>query len=139
MTNELLIGVIGAGGRGAVAHYAHNPQDGVRLVAGADTDPAALERFRGVLGADTFVTADYRELLARPEIGAVFVATPDHLHEEHAVAALKAGKHVYLEKPMAITVTGCDRILRAAPACCYRRGRTTSIYCIGCAVDSAAG
>ncbi|PKO19540.1 oxidoreductase [candidate division BRC1 bacterium HGW-BRC1-1] len=117
MTNELLIGVIGAGGRGAVAHYAHNPQDGVRLVAGADTDPAALERFRGVLGADTFVTADYRELLARPEIGAVFVATPDHLHEEHAVAALKAGKHVYLEKPMAITVTGCDRILRTAMEC----------------------
>ena len=117
MTNELLIGVIGAGGRGGVAHYAHNPQDGVRLVAGADTDPAALERFRGVLGADTFVTADYRELLARPEIGAVFVATPDDLHEEHAVAALEAGKHVYLEKPMAITVTGCDRILRTAMEC----------------------
>ena len=44
----------------------------------------------------------------------MFVTSPDFLHEEHAVAALEAGKSVYLEKPMAITVEGCDRILRTA-------------------------
>jgi predicted dehydrogenase len=50
-------------------------------------------------------------------LDAVFVTTPDFLHEEHAVAALDAGKAVYLEKPMAITIAGCDRILRTAVEC----------------------
>lgn len=112
--NELRIGVIGAGGRGGLAHSAHHPERGVRLVAGADTSPAALERFKQKFGPDVFVTDDYRELLAMKDINAVFVTTPDYLHEEHAVAALKAGKAVYLEKPMAITIRGCDRILRTA-------------------------
>ncbi|MEI8078532.1 MAG: Gfo/Idh/MocA family oxidoreductase [bacterium] len=47
-------------------------------------------------------------------VDAVVIATPDWLHEEHAVAALERGLAVYLEKPMAITITGCDRILRTA-------------------------
>jgi predicted dehydrogenase len=119
MHNELLIGVIGAGGRGWLACAAHKPDAGVRVVAGADTDPKAFEKFRRWYGADALTTTDYREVLARPEIGAVFVTTPDYLHEEHAVAALEAGKHVYLEKPMAITIAGCDRILRTA----YERKR----------------
>jgi len=110
----LRIGVIGAGGRGGLARHAHMPEQGVRVVAGSDTNPAALDQFRSVYGPDAFVTDDYRELLARDDLQAVFVTTPDFLHEEHAVAALKAGKHVYLEKPMAITIEGCDRILRAA-------------------------
>ena len=111
---ELRIGVIGVGGRGALAGYAHKPDDGVRLMAGADTDPKFLAKFKETYGPDVLVTSDYREVLKRPDIEAVFVTTPDFLHEEHAIAALEAGKHVYLEKPMAITVAGCDRILRAA-------------------------
>lgn len=113
---ELLIGVIGAGGRGVLARHAHQPETGVRLAAGADTNPEALAALRKAIGDEVMTTADYRELLARDEIGAVFVTSPDFLHEEHAVAALRAGKHVYLEKPMAITVEGCDRILREAVA-----------------------
>ncbi|NQU40583.1 MAG: Gfo/Idh/MocA family oxidoreductase [Lentisphaerae bacterium] len=112
--NDLNIGVIGAGGRGALAHNAHRPDEGVRLVAGADTRPAALSTFKEKFGPDVFVTDDYRKLLALDSIQAVFVTSPDFLHEEHAVAALEAGKHVYLEKPMAITIEGCDRILRVA-------------------------
>jgi predicted dehydrogenase len=111
---ELRIGVIGAGGRGGLAGHAHRPEEGVRLVAGADVVPAALQRFKERYGPDVLVTADYRELLARDDVGAVFVTSPDYLHEEHAVAALEAGKAVYLEKPMAITIEGCDRILRTA-------------------------
>ena len=112
--NELKIGVIGAGGRGELADHAHKPETGVRLVAGADIVPEARTKFKARYGADVFVTADYRELLKRSDIEAVFIASPDFLHEEHAVAALEAGKHVYLEKPMAITIEGCDRILRTA-------------------------
>ncbi|NIA14653.1 MAG: Gfo/Idh/MocA family oxidoreductase [Nitrospiraceae bacterium] len=114
MGSELRIGVIGVGGRGAVARHAHNPQDNVRLVAGADIREEPLSAFVASYGPDVFTTDDYREILAREDVDAVFVATPDHFHEEHAVAALEAGKAVYLEKPMAITIEGCDRILRTA-------------------------
>lgn len=110
----LNIGVIGAGGRGSLARHAHDPERGVRVVAGADVDPKALEEFRRFFGNEVLATADYREILKREDIGAVFVTSPDFLHEEHALAALNAGKAVYLEKPMAITVRGCDRILEAA-------------------------
>jgi len=111
---ELRIGVIGAGGRGGLARHAHKPEEGVHVVAGADVRDEALEEFREHFGADALTTKDYRDVLARDDIEAVFVTTPDFLHEEHAIAALRAGKAVYLEKPMAITLDGCDRILRTA-------------------------
>jgi len=111
---ELRIGVIGCGGRGSLAAHAHNPEDNVRLVAAADIKEKALDDFREKYGPDVLVTKDYTELLAREDIQVVFVTSPDFLHEEHAVAALEAGKDVYLEKPMAITVAGCDRILQTA-------------------------
>lgn len=113
-TAELRIGVIGAGGRGWLAANAHRPDEGVRVVAGADITDQALADFTRHYGADTLVTRDYHELLARPDIEAVFITSPDFLHEEHAIAALEAGKAVYLEKPMAITIAGCDRILQTA-------------------------
>jgi predicted dehydrogenase len=114
MTAELRIGVIGVGGRGALADHAHKPKEGVRLVAGADIREEALDAFQERVGRDTFRTTRWRELVARDDVDAVFVTTPDYLHEEMAVGALEAGKAVYLEKPMAITVEGCDRILRTA-------------------------
>ena len=113
---KLGIGCIGAGGRGWISQYAHLPRQGVRIVAACDTNPKALEEYRARYG-DVFCTADYRALLQRDDVGAVFVTTPDFLHETHAIAALKAGKDVYLEKPMAITLRGCDRVLRVAMEC----------------------
>ena len=111
--HDLEIGVIGSGGRGGLARYAHKPREGSRIVACCDINPAIFERNKTWYGDDLYVTTDYRELLQR-DLDAVFVTTPDFLHEEHAVAALEAGKAVYLEKPMAITIPGCDRILRTA-------------------------
>ena len=111
--DDLRIGVIGAGGRGGLAGRAHCPGSGSRIVACCDIEQWALTRCREWYGEELFITNDYRELLSQ-DIDAVFVCTPDFLHEEHAVAALEAGKAVYLEKPMAITVEGCDRILRAS-------------------------
>ena len=55
--NELRIGVIGAGGRGDLAANAHQPETGVRLVAGADTRPEILAKFKARYGPDTFVTS----------------------------------------------------------------------------------
>jgi predicted dehydrogenase len=110
---DLRIGVIGSGGRGGLARYAHKPENGSRVVACCDVDERVFDRNRQWYGDAISTTTDYRELLAW-DLDAVFVTTPDFLHEEHAVAALEAGKAVYLEKPMAITIEGCDRILRAA-------------------------
>ncbi len=112
--DELRIGVIGVGGRGGLATAAHAPDEGVRVVAGADVRDEALAGFRDYYGPDTFTTGDYAELLEKADVDVVFVTSPDYLHEEHAVAALEAGKDVYLEKPMAITIDGCTRILMAA-------------------------
>ncbi len=95
----------------------------MRVVAGVDIDPQALERCKEWYGPEFFGTKDYCQMLGKADIDAVFVTSPDFLHEEHAVAALQAGKHVYLEKPMAITIEGCDRILRTA----YERG--VKLYC----------
>src|ERR1051325_10567183 len=112
--NVLRIGVIGYGLRGYLAKCADRPDLGARVVALADPNEQAFPTFWEEFGADTFVTKDYRQLLGRRDIDAVIVMSPDFLHEEHAVAALEAGKTIYLEKPMAITIEGCDRILRAA-------------------------
>jgi predicted dehydrogenase len=108
------LGVIGVGGRGEIAALAHQPEQGVQVVAGADVQAPALQAFAETYGPDAFVTDDYRALLAQPDIDAVIITSPDFLHEEHAVAALQAGKDIYLEKPMAITIEGCDRVLQAA-------------------------
>ena len=107
------IGVIGTGGRGHHAYNAHRPEEGWEIVMGADVSPKARQEFTEQFPNAT-VVADYRELLANPEISVVFVMAPDFLHEEMAVAALEAGKAVYLEKPMAISIEGCDRILETA-------------------------
>jgi predicted dehydrogenase len=109
-------GVIGLGKRSSLAALAHRPDEGLRVVAGADPHPENLARFQQRYGADTFVTTDYKKLLARADVDAVFITSPDHCHEAHTVAALRAGKAVYLEKPMAITIAGCDRILKTAAA-----------------------
>jgi predicted dehydrogenase len=112
--SDLAIGVIGYGLRGSLAKHAHRPGEGARVVALYDPDPAAHERFRADFADGAVATfADLSEFLAR-DLDAVFVLSPDHLHEEHALAVLDAGMAVYLEKPMAITIDGCDRVLRAA-------------------------
>ncbi|NLB55643.1 MAG: Gfo/Idh/MocA family oxidoreductase [Lentisphaerae bacterium] len=110
----LRIGVIGCGGRGWLAKHAHNPEENSFLVAGCDIVPKALEDFKEKYGPDVLVTEDYRKIIERDDIDAVFVTSQDFLHEEQTVAALESGKSVYVEKPMAITLEGCDRMLRAA-------------------------
>ena len=112
--DDLRIGVIGASGRGRLAGHAHKPGEGSRVVACCDVSAQGLSEARAAYGDETLLFDDYRALLERRDVDAVFVATPDFLHEEHAVAALEAGKAVYLEKPMAITIAGCDRILETA-------------------------
>ena len=100
----LRIGIIGCGGMGRSAHvngfYAHEPR--VELVAACDILPERTQAVAdgGFPGIAQYT--DYRELLKDPSIDAVDICTPNDLHSEIAVAALKAGKHVFCEKPDAI-------------------------------------
>ncbi|NWQ40727.1 Gfo/Idh/MocA family oxidoreductase [Bacillus sp. EB106-08-02-XG196] len=111
---QVRIGVIGTGGRSTIVEYWHNPTGNSVVVGAADVSLKALEKFKKEINHEAFVTTDYKELLARGDIDAVAILTPDYLHEEHATAALRAGKHVYCEKPLAITPEACDRILDEA-------------------------
>ena len=122
---KIRLGVIGCTTRGEVADYAQNRADGVEIVAGADLYPAAQkafqERFAGKFPGDPLprVYADYREMIVKESPDGVFITAPDFLHEEMALFALEHHVAVYLEKPMALTIQGCDRILESA-----RRNRT---------------
>ena len=110
---ELNIGLIGTGGRGQHGFFAHQPENGIRIVAGTDVSAKAQEKFHEKF-PDAKLYDNYQDLLKQEDINAVFIATPDFCHEEMAIAALKAGKAIYLEKPLAITIEGCDRILQTA-------------------------
>ncbi|HZC27322.1 MAG TPA: Gfo/Idh/MocA family oxidoreductase, partial [Actinopolymorphaceae bacterium] len=112
---DLAVGVIGYGLRGGLSRHAHRPGEGSRVVALYDPDVEAHGRFRKAFDSDPALrtTTELEEFLGYG-LDAVFVISPDYLHEEHALAVLEAGISVYLEKPMAITTEGCDRILAAA-------------------------
>ena len=109
----LKIGLLGIGLRGKVARHLNNPEKGSQIIAAADISPKAHEAIKELIPEITLFT-DYHKMLEMPELDAVIIATPDYLHEEMAVDALEAGKAVFLEKPMAITIEGCDRILETA-------------------------
>ncbi len=88
-------------------------QDGSRVVAVARTDLARAEAYAQANGiARAYATVD--ELCADPEVNAVFVCTPHHLHKAHALAAIAAGKHVLCEKPLTITTEDGAELAEAA-------------------------
>ena len=113
MTRPMRFGLVGYGLWGRLHAEAIRRAPDALLVAIAcasrETAAAAEQALPGVP-----VYLDYRALLARPDIDAVDIVVPNHLHAEVGVAALLAGKDVLLEKPMAPTVEACDRLLEAA-------------------------
>ena len=111
--SDIRIGMIGVSGRGTISNEFHNPDVGSVVTAGMDVNDLALDRFKETIGKNVMVTKDLDALLEKDDIDAVAVTSPDFTHEEYVVRAFEAGKHVFCEKPMAITIDGCDRMLRA--------------------------
>lgn len=104
--DKINIGVIGVGGRGsyvasAFSEYAEKNNNCLQIMAVCDVyekrRKAAADKYK------CFSTLDWREVVAKPDLDAIIVATPDHWHAKIALAAMDAGKDVYCEKPMCHT------------------------------------
>jgi len=110
LTSPVRIGVAGLGrmGRHHAANLAHRVL-GAELVAGCSPVDDELAWARNALGvAHTYL--DYAQMLAHPGLDAVFLATPTTLHADQIIEALRAGKHVFSEKPLALNVEDCLRV-----------------------------
>ena len=118
--DRVKVGWIGTGSRGyhVMGQMYQGSKDMVEVVAVCDTFSGNLAKGKDrvqTMGGNTPKTyVDYKEILADPSIDVVFIATPEHLHYAMAMAALKAGKNIYLEKPIGHTIEEGAEIVKLA-------------------------
>jgi predicted dehydrogenase len=112
-----LTGMIGVGNRGSALLRGVLAQPGAKVAALCDIKPDRLDRAATAAARDNPSTySDYRKILERKDITAVFIATPPYLHAEMAVAAIKAGKNIYCEKPIGVTPAQVRAVVDAVRA-----------------------
>lgn len=112
MAQEIGMGVIGVGTMGQLFSRLIAELSSARLVAVADIDEQCTEGVGARYGVSAY--GDYRKLLECNEVDAVVVATPDRHHKEPCVAAARACKHIFVEKPLAAIVSEAQEIVDAA-------------------------
>lgn len=110
----LNVAVLGSGFMGETHARAFAKLSDVNIVGVSSRTESKAAELAGEVGAEPFT--DAIELATHPDVEAVSVTLPTHLHEKYTVAALEAGKHVFVEKPMALTVDACDNMIAAAEA-----------------------
>jgi predicted dehydrogenase len=109
--DKLRVASIGVGGRGSgIGHDAGSK--GV-MVACADIDRGHAERFAAKYDGKCEIFSDYRKILDRPDVDVVTIGTPDHWHVKIAIEAMLAGKDVYCEKPLTLTIDEGKKICQA--------------------------
>ncbi|RVU20982.1 Gfo/Idh/MocA family oxidoreductase [Streptomyces antnestii] len=118
---DIRLGVIGLGNRSDLADLAHRPGSGSVVAFACDRDRRLLACAEERFGTQVRTSVDHHDLLDAGLDGVV-VLTPDHTHEQIGLDFLAAGVAVFLDKPMAITTEGCDRLLAAA------RKHSTPLY-----------
>jgi len=107
--------LIGTGNRGSFLLQGVLRQPNAKIVALCDIKAARLDKAATTAARDTPATyADWQKIIERKDVDAVFIATPPYLHSEMAIAAIKAGKHVYCEKPLGVTPSQVRALLDAA-------------------------
>jgi len=115
MKSTVHVGIIGLGAIGNVHIDALKNVPNARVTAICDANPEVVEAAKASRGIDRAFT-DYRKMLKEKDLDAVYVCTPNFLHCEAAVASLKAGKHVFCEKPMALNARQAKKMVDAARA-----------------------
>ena len=113
-TDALPLGLIGCGTMGGSHARQMAAVPDLRLAAACDVDEAKARATAEAAGGDVAVCTDVGQLLSRADIPAVLVATPNFTHHDLVLRALSAGKDVFCEKPMALTVADCDEMIAAA-------------------------
>ena len=109
--------VIGTGNRGSHLLRGVIEQSNAKVAALCDIKPDRLDKAASAASKDNPATySDWRRVIERKDVEAVFIATPPHLHSEMAIAALQAGKHVYCEKPVGVTAAQVRALVAAARA-----------------------
>src|SRR5438477_10543839 len=108
----LNVGVVGLGLAAASVIPAMVAMPHVNLVAGADINPRALQAFKEKHGAQVYSSIE--ALCNDPDIDTVWIATPNTFHWPHMILAAERGRHVILDKPIAISLAGAERMLDAA-------------------------
>jgi len=112
--DKLRIGLAGVSGRGLdLAKSWNEPSARSEIVAGMDVNDQAIVTFKKELDPDITVYKNIDELLARKDVDAIAVCSPDFTHEEYVIKAFQSGKHVFCEKPMALNTDACDKMLKA--------------------------
>lgn len=107
-------GIIGLGLAGGIMAPIIAEHPGLRLVGAADIHADTRAAFEADTGRPSY--ADPRDLVADPAIDFVYIATPHQWHRDHAVLAAEHGKHIIVEKPMALSMADCDDMIAAAVA-----------------------
>lgn len=112
--SQLRVGIAGLGMAGSIMIPALGKHPETILAGAAEPSPKLRDAFAAEFDCPVFETVE--ALVSRDDVDAVYIATPHQFHREHTVVAASRGKHVVVEKPMALSLADCDAMIEAAEA-----------------------